>query len=355
MPFSTLFKKKTNVAPTFQTSASIQKNQSKAPNQSLYKPQPQQTSRSTYQGPSNPISSLVGKINQSPYKPSTQPTQQQGGQSKMIQGSGMTPNYMSNPSNYRSPSTTSQGQQGQQGQQQVQYDPMLAANAFLANQRKSAQERQDYENKMRADNEASINAQFGLANDALRASIPEAQAGFDRFKTNTQQGLEQLGQQSKQQKAQIKEQFGEAQRRAAQTRNEVSGQTARKFASLGSVDSGGEGSYGRAQENIDSDFNRATQLGLNQQANQLSNIDNVLFQAKSDAQNKINEEEAKLNQLVQQINTQLAGNEIAKGDALRQAYQMTQEKIFAIQDSLSNLEYQADVERMNINNKCKRS
>lgn len=238
-----------------------------------------------------------------------------------------------------------QRQRAQQGQLNQMYKP---TNDYLANQRNLMDQRMQYEQQQRAAQEEAINKQFGLASTALRGQIPGLQQGMDLFRQNTLAGVSDLEKAALAQKGQIKDYYGDAQRQAAKASRDSRAQTMQKFASQGAVDSAGYGSHSRAQENIESDFNRTTQQYLKEQAGKLSDIDSQVIMAKRNANTLISQEEAKFRQTLAQIEQQLAGNEIAKGEAIRQAYSQTQQNIFNIQDQLNQLEYQGNAEKLNI-------
>lgn len=336
MPISSLFKKKDPYTTVNQSLAqkssspymSTQKSVNySSPYQSTVKPQSQATT-------TNPAQ------NMSVYKP-------------QIQGSGMTSNYVSNPTNYK-PKTTPQPAQPQPQPAQPQANPtdalMAPTNSFLEAQKRASQEQLDYEAQQRKAAEDAITQQFNIANESLRGQIPELEGAFNLLKTNTQAGLEQLAKQAELQKSTIGDYYGDAQLRAARARQQSQANTTQKFAAQGAVDSGGAGSYQSGMENVDSEFNRVTQGYLKEKAAKLSEIESQLFTAQSNAQTLLAQEESKLRQNISTINSQLANNDVARGEAIRQAYAQTQERIFAIQDSLRKLEYSAQVEKMNIEN-----
>lgn len=189
---------------------------------------------------------------------------------------------------------------------------------------------------------------YGLMNDSIRSSVPVLNNNFNTFKTNTQADVADTVAQGETQKAQVRDYYGEAQRNAAQARNETQQQATQKFASQGAVDSAGAGSYRQANENIDSDFNRYVQTNSKEMAIKLTDIDTAVGQYQRQASTLIQTEEAKLQESLRQIEYTLADNEIAKSQAIEQVYQQYQDRINGIQDTLSGIEQQAITQKQSI-------
>lgn len=195
-----------------------------------------------------------------------------------------------------------------------------------------------------------IRAKYGLSNQQLAEALPEAQATFDRYKTNTEATIADLLAGGERQKSQTRDYYGEAQRGAAQTLRETQGQTQRTFANLGTLDSRGEGSFAQANENTMSDFNRFTQQNLKAQADKLSEIDAAVAQAERSARETIAVEEQKMNQLARDIQYAIANNNLSEAKELTDAYNQSQSYIYDIQDGLAQTKYAFALEQQKLEN-----
>lgn len=269
---------------------------------------------------------------------------------KTIQGSGMTSQYASNPTNYKpqtppTPRVTPPPRADQpspMSQYTARIDDYFKRMSEQSNQR-VAQEQAD-----RQKQQDLLNQRYGLVADSIRSSIPALQNNFNTFKTNTQADVAEVVRQGEAQKEQARDYFGEANRTAAQARGETQAQARQKFAAQGAVDSRGAGSYQQANENIDSDFNRYIQKNSKEMAMKLTDIDSAVGQYQRQASTLIQAEEAKLQESLRQIEFTLADNEIAKEQAMQQVYQQYQDRINGIRDTLSSIEQQAIEQKNNI-------
>lgn len=266
---------------------------------------------------------------------------------KTIQGSGMTAQYASNPTNYKPvPPPVPKPVPTPQVNPMAQYNQRI--DDYFKRMSEQSGQRVAQEEANRQKNQELLNQRYGLMNDSIRGSIPVLKSNFDTFKGNTQADIADTVAQGESQKGQVRDYYGEANRTAAQARGETQAQARQKFAAQGSVDSAGAGSYTQANENIDSDFNTYVQKNSKEMAVKLTDIDMAVGQYQRQASTLIQTEEAKLQESLRQIEFTLADNEIAKEQAMNEAYQASQARINNIYDTLSGIEQQAITQKNTI-------
>lgn len=195
--------------------------------------------------------------------------------------------------------------------------------ALLEEQNKQAQ---DYYNKAYAER-----------NRLLQESIPALQQQLRGATTNIQKGIEGAEQSAEYQKQNRQDEWGESQRLAAQTRNESEARNRNRFAALNTTDSYGAGSYGQAQENVESDFNRFTQQGLRQREQDMFAIDQALQNYQLEAQSQIDTLEANLANTVNQIQSNINLNAIEKQSMLDDAFNKYQQGVLAVDEGMQNV------------------
>lgn len=263
-----------------------------------------------------------------------------------IQGSGMGSNYASNPSNYQAPQSSAPQLQ-QQVQQPQQNDPNRDWMDYVTNanskQKESAiSDRQDI---------MSFLQQKGqLANDQLRSSIPTAQNAFNELKGNTEATIEDLIRGGQMQKESAEDYYGDAQRQSAKALRDTQAQQQRTFAGLGTLEGTGEGSFAEANTNVMSDFNRVTQQNLKAKADKLTEIDMNVKSAERNARQVIVQEEAKMNDMVKQIQFAIANNDLETAQGIKNAYSESQQYINQIEDSLAQTKYQFALQQQELEN-----
>lgn len=189
-----------------------------------------------------------------------------------------------------------------------------------------------------------------LTNQQLMEQLPVAQEQFDQYKTNTEATIADLLSGGERQKSQTRDYYGEAQRGAAQTLRETQGANQRTFANLGTLDSRGEGSFGQANENTTSEFNRFTQQNLKAQADKLSEIDATVSAAERQARATITQEEQKMRQLARDIQYAVANNDLQTAQSLKEEYTTSQNYIYDIEDTLAQTKYQFGLEQQKLEN-----
>lgn len=274
-----------------------------------------------------------------PPKVNTQPKPSQSGPMSIPQPSaGFSPTQIPGGSQPPSPQPTTSASQPSADSRWMGYVQSAADRnkTFAEEQRK---QKEDY-----------IRKQYELLNSQLDQSIPQYQNDFNQFKSNTEAGIADIQASGERQKGQARDYYGDAQRSAAKSRNDVRGQTQRTFANLGTLDSRGEGSFSQATDNQDSEFNRFTQQNLKAQADKLSEIDAVVGQSERQARNTIAQEESKMRQLISQIQMAKQQNNIDQVQALTQAFNESQQYIYDIQDSVAQMKYQFGLEKEKLNN-----
>ncbi len=250
-----------------------------------------------------------------------------------IQGSGITSQYATNPTNYKPTAPVAPALP------QVAKPPSYVD--MLAN---SAQRRTSLAEENRKKQEDYIKQKYALSKQQLSEQLPTARGAFNTFKANTEATIGDILAGGERQKAQTRDYYGEAQRLAAQTNREGQAQNQRTFAALNTLDSRGEGSFAQANENQTSEFNRYTQQNLRAQADKLSEIDAAVGQAEREARAVITQEEAKLGELERSIQYAIANNNLEEAQQLTQAYNDTQQLIYDIQDSVEQARFALDKE-----------
>ena len=264
----------------------------------------------------------------------------------MIQGSGNTSQYASNKSNYTPPA----GNTPPPAPTLPPAPNLLPQNPYLSEIETNSKNQQQFAETQRKQKEDMIRAQYGLSNESLEASIPQYQGEFQDFKSNTEAGIADLLASGDRQKSGARDYYGEAQRGAAKTRRETQGQTQRTFSNLNTLDSRGEGSFQQATENSDSEFNRYTEQNRKAQADKLSEIDASVGTAERQARAAITTEERKMQGLVQQIRMAQSQNRLGEASELVDAYNKSQEYIFAIEDNVTQMKNSFAQEQQKLQN-----
>lgn len=266
------------------------------------------------------------------YKYST-PTQSTTPRINYSMTSGVTQKSAVNPTNYVAPTAPPPAK------------VPSVAEKYLGTLSNSATQQQTFAERQRQQQEEFTKQQYALLNQGLDNSAGQYKGDFDRFKTNSEAGIKDLETTGEMQKSNARDYYGEAQLQAAKSRNDVRGQTQRTFANLNTLDSRGEGSFSQATENQDSQFNSFTQGNLKAQAQKLTEIDMQVGQAVRSAKLAIQQEESKLNGLLQQIDLAKQTNNLEQTRSLTQAYNETQQRIYDIQDSVNSIQYQFQLEQ----------
>lgn len=261
-----------------------------------------------------------------------------------VQASGYGSNYASNPTNYTPKYTPPKPQPIP-----TPVDPQTQSiNDFLKRMSEQAAGRVDQTNANADQSAELIKKRYDLAGQAIQGQTGALTDIFNRFKTNTEADIADAVAAGESQKQQAKDYYGEANRTAAQARQETGQQATRKFAAQGAIDSAGAGSYKEANANIDSEFNRVVAQNASALAAKQTDIDMAVGQYQRQAKSLIANEETKLMQALQQIQIQFADNEVAKQQAMSQVYQEAQARVYQIQDQLSSIEQQAIEQKNNI-------
>lgn len=227
--------------------------------------------------------------------------------------------------------------------------PVSASDEFqrkyqeYLNQSKSRKEQlvqaNSEEEKRKAMEQANANQ------NALTSSQSNIDAMMKGFRERTAAGSARLETQAEQNRQRAATTSGENQRQLAETRRQQLGDIERKYSALGTIDSYGTGSFQSANSNEESNFLRLTAQNKQSLQNDLQDIDNKLFDAKAAAEDKIAVEEGKYNDAILEINRQLAGNEIAKQQAIRAADQMFAQKKSDITDEYESYRLSAEKEK----------
>lgn len=159
---------------------------------------------------------------------------------------------------------------------------------------------------------------YNLQNQYLKSQIPTLQQGYNTLATEVEASKADQQRLADRQSRDVEERSGEAQRQAALTRRESEGRLRNIFAARGTLSGRGAGSYASAASELENNFNQFTYKNLQNKLDQLDDIDNNLSQFMRQADALLNQEQAKLQQAINQINAQVGMNENEKQYALRQ-------------------------------------
>ncbi len=250
--------------------------------------------------------------------------------------SGYGAKYGNNPSNQPAPKATPQ--------------PTLPSphEVYLASAEKLAGQQTEWANRQKAQKEGSTKSKYQTLKEMISGQLPVAEGNFDAFKKDSEADIEALKASGERQKGQTEDYYGEAQRDAAKTFRDTQGDNQRTFANLGTIDSRGEGSFQQAAENTTSDFNRFTQQTLKAKADKFAEIDSTVSTAERQAKAAIRQEAGKLEDLKKQIQFALVNNDQAMADELSGIAQESEQNIMAIQEAVTGLKYQADLEKYKV-------
>ena len=243
-----------------------------------------------------------------------------------IQGSGYSSQYAGNPTNFNVPKV----EQKQQTQQS-------SVPSYIGGYQNLAEQKKALLDKQRQQGNEYYTKAYDERNRLLQDSIPALQQQFLRTQANTQKGIDLNRQTAEYAKQNAQDQWGESQRLAAKTRQESEGRTRNKFAALGTTDSWGAGSYGQAQENVESDFNRFTQQGLRQKEQNLFDIDKELQIYEIEAQTKLDELNVELDTLERQIRSDITMNALDKQNALDELYNKYESAVMGVEEEMQGV------------------
>ena len=219
----------------------------------------------------------------------------------------------------------------QQQQQQTSLPSYISNYENLAERQKALLDQQQNQAKDYYDKS------YNERNRLLEQSIPKLQSQVRTATANIQKGIGSAQQSAEYKKQNAEDQWGESQRLAAQTRNESEARNRNRFAALGTTDSWGAGSYGQAQENVESDFNRFTQQGLRTKEQNMFEIDRALQDYEIEAQTQIDTLEANLSNTVDQIQSSINLNNIDKQNMIDEAFAKYQQGVLAVEEGMQNV------------------
>lgn len=243
-----------------------------------------------------------------------------------------TYNATTNKPNPVAPTYTPQPQQ-QNNQQSDYYGAYTDA---INKQTQNAQSRYQTQEQM-AKNETDLyNRQmeriYGQTAKTLKDQIPVLQERSQTTQDLIRKGLENVNQQGTIAKENIEEQTGTTLRSQAQSKREVDSKRNAIFAGNNTTDSYGFGGYQMEQSNADNEFLREQNMTKRERDQQLAGIDSQLVSAQTTAEMAINDEVAKFNDAVRQINSSLTMGEIEKKNAIENSYNNLEKTLFSIRD-----------------------
>jgi len=191
--------------------------------------------------------------------------------------------------------------------------------------------------------------------DANKGTYTTAKTNLDQlmsgFRDRIAAGDARLTQVAGQNRERATTASGENQRQLAIDRRQALNDIEKRYGALGTLDSYGTGSFQSAVENKDSDFLRMTAKNKQDNEYALQEIDNKLFDAKASSQERLAIEEGKSKDAIAQINTQMAGDEVGKNQALRAAALLYQKRTGDINDEFDSLSLAAEKEKADLQQK----
>lgn len=190
--------------------------------------------------------------------------------------------------------------------------------SYIAGYENLAEQKKKMLGDQRSSQEDYLNKYYGTAGQANQQNIDALNRNLAQNKASYEKSLAMNQARTDTKKQNVEDVWGEGQRQAAMTRKESEGRTRNKFAALGTTDSWGAGSYGQAQENVESDFNRYTQQGLRAKQEDLQELDFALQEYELQSQAKLDDLEMQVTQALNQIAQNQALSEIEKANAIKE-------------------------------------
>jgi len=189
----------------------------------------------------------------------------------------------------------------------------------------------------KAANEDYLNKYYSAKSGSNQANIDALNRNLAANKESFQQSLAAEQARTNEKKQAAEDTWGEDQRALAQTRGESEARNRNKFAALNTVGSYGAGSYGQAQENVESDFNRSTQQGIKQKEQNLSDLDYALQQYELDAQSKLDDLELQVTQQINSITSDQTLSDIEKENAIKELGYNYQDAVLQVKEGLQGV------------------
>ena len=324
-------------------------------------PKPGQSSARYSYAPTNPFSRFGEESRQgrgitavqSIFRPTTAskttfrsqaPTAPQQNQSKMILGSGMTRNYSSNPTNYKIPAPAPTLPNVEAPTQRT----LTPNDVYTQNMEKLAGQQADFVNRQKAGKDERTKSKYQTLKEMISGQLAPAESSFNQFRDDSNADLEDIRATGERQKGQADEYYGDAQRDAAKSLRDTQSQNQKTFAGLNTLDSRGEGSFQQATENTSSDFNRFTQQTLRAKADRFAEIDTTVSKAERQAIALIRQESVKLEDVKRQIQFALRNNDQELANELSDIASNSEGLILSIQEAVTGMKYQADLEKYNL-------
>lgn len=182
-----------------------------------------------------------------------------------------------------------------------------------------------------------LTKQYETKKALLEGQLPQAQQNFDRFSANVNAGIADQVANTAAEKAAIEKRSGETQKQIADARRAVKADREAQFAGLNTIDSAGAGSFTSANTNDDAAFNRDTTNNLETRDANLNAADRELNQYKREAQGLIDTENAKLQDTIRQIQSDISMTDEEKSYKIQSIYNEAQSKKQGIIDQYNQL------------------
>lgn len=317
----------------------------------LYEPQmsvaPNMTSAKTGQavyGGSQPQTSWTSKYTttptivpswtqSAPVKPATQQPQMSVAP-KTIEGSGMTSQFASNPTNYKprqvAPPPPRVPPPAPTQKQVTPADTYLQKLASLNAQRTNQinQGTDSYEQKVMALDERQRQRNLDR--------IPQLQEGYNKYVQNVRDTIKGEEQATAESEEYTKEQYGSAMRKSARDKRLQDANLMNMFAGLGTLDSS---AFQDIQTNRTNDFVMANQSTQREQAREVAGLRRGLDDFRRQAEQGIIDEESNLQARIAEIQNTVDQNSFQYDQLISQAIQEAQGRIGAIEDAYLGQEY----------------
>lgn len=222
-----------------------------------------------------------------------------------------------------------------------------ATDTYIKNIQARGQERIGEQQKTLGDYLRAIQEQNELRRQEAEAQKADEEAKYGKFVERARTGAQEVATASQGLKDITRENYGQALKQGAQAGREQEALLANRFANAGTIDSS---AFQNAMINAKAGLVGGQQSILNEQARKLNEIESDVVNAQKKAQNLIDDEGVKLQATLRTINNTYAQGSIEYRQAVAEAYQLANENINSIRDSLDQLSYNAEQEKMKLGN-----
>lgn len=221
----------------------------------------------------------------------------------------------------------------------AQAPPFGAIDKYWENIQARNQARQEWERQQAADYARRLQEFQGQQRAALEGQIPGLEQGYEQFRGRVQEGLGDLESAVERGKESTQLAFEQARTGAEEAARKGVQQAQNVFAGLGTLDSS---AFQQAMARGAKSQSQAMRQIEAQRANRVADLDAEMAAARRDAQQLIEDESVKLQNVIANIRNTIAEGSLEFNNAIANAYGEAQRRILDIQDTLDNFGYQVD-------------